>query len=54
MLRICVFAVALLLIPAVVPTMAAKVDASCKQVFDAAAARARVAVVRRNGKMWRF
>jgi tartrate dehydratase beta subunit/fumarate hydratase class I family protein len=33
----------------VVPTMAAKVDASCKQVFDAAAARARVAVVRHNG-----
>jgi len=49
MLRICVFAIALLLIPAVVPTMAAKVDASCRQVFDAAAARARVAVVRRNG-----
>ena len=49
MLRICVFAVALLLIPAVVPTMAAKVDTSCKQVFEAAAARARVAVVRRNG-----
>ena len=49
MLHIFLFAIALLLIPAVVPTMAAKVDASCNQVFEAAAARARVADVRRNG-----
>jgi hypothetical protein len=49
MLRIFVFAVALLLILAVVPAMAAKVGASCNQVFEAAAARASVAGVRRNG-----
>jgi len=49
MLRVFVFAVALLLIPAVVPVTAAKADASCNQVFEAAATRARVAVVRRNG-----
>ena len=48
MLRVFVVAVALL-IPAAVPVMAAKVDASCNQVFEAAAARARVAVARRNG-----
>jgi beta-phosphoglucomutase-like phosphatase (HAD superfamily) len=49
MLRAFVFAVALLLVPAVDPVMAAKVDASCNQVFEAAAARARVTAVRRNG-----
>jgi hypothetical protein len=48
MLRVFMFAVALL-VPAAIPVMAAKVDASCNQVFEAAAARARVAVARRNG-----
>lgn len=48
MLRVFVFAVALL-IPAAVPVMAAKVDASCNQVFEVATARARVTAVRRNG-----
>ena len=47
--RIFVFAVALLLIPAGVPALAAKVDASCNQVFEAAAVHARVASARRNG-----
>ena len=48
MLRVFVFAIALL-VPAAVPAMAAKVDASCNQVFETAAARTRVAVARRNG-----
>jgi len=49
MMRAFMFAVALLLIPAVGTAMAAKVDASCNQVFEAAAARARVTATRRDG-----
>ena len=45
MLRIVKLAFALL----VVPVTASNVDASCKQVFEAAAARARLAVPRRSG-----
>ena len=49
MLRIALFAVALLAAPAVVPATAAKLDASCNQVFEAAAARVRAPATRRNG-----
>jgi hypothetical protein len=49
MLRIALFAVALLVAPAIVPATAAKLDASCNQMFEAAAARAHVPAARRNG-----
>ena len=44
MLRIVMFAIALLVIPAT----ASKVDASCSQVFEVAAARVRWAAVRQS------
>ena len=48
MLRIFIFATALLVVPAATPAIAAKVDASCNQAFEAAAARARLPATRRN------
>jgi hypothetical protein len=48
MRRTFLFAAVLMLIP-MLPAMAAKLDASCDQVFEAAAARARVPATRRNG-----
>jgi hypothetical protein len=48
MLRIVPFAVAFLLVPAL-PATAAKLDSSCNQEFEAAAARARVPATRHNG-----
>jgi uncharacterized protein (DUF849 family) len=47
MRRKVLFTAALLLMPSL-PATAAKLDASCNQVFEAAAARARVPVSRRN------
>jgi tartrate dehydratase beta subunit/fumarate hydratase class I family protein len=48
MLRIALFAVAVLVAPAIVPATAARLDASCNQAFEAAAARARVQAARRD------
>jgi len=48
MLRVLMFPLALLAIPPATPALAARLDASCNQVFEAAAARARVPALRRN------